>query len=228
MQAELIGGAVAFLLTVIVLGYLFAGTYGLFRLVMYGFVGITAGYVGAVAWYNVLWPRLVWPLLNGHLSPLDWVPFVLAVLLFARLFPRWGRIANFPLAFLVGVGAAAAIGGAVLGTLLPQAWASIEAVDWRTATAPAARWEVLINGTVILVGTVSTLAYFHFGARRAGRGEARPHRVIQGLGGLGQAFIAVAFGTLFAGVFMAALTALVERITFLWHFMVEVLWQFLR
>ncbi len=228
MLADLIGGAVAFLLTLVVLSYLFVGTHGLFRWTMYLFVGVTAGYVGAVAWYNVLWPRLVLPLLTGHLPPGEWVPLVLALLIFARLFPRWGQAANLSLAFLVGVGAAAALGGAVLGTLLPQAWASIEAVDWHAATDPATRWEILINGTVILVGTVSTLAYFHFGAQRSAKGEARPNRIIRWLGGLGQAFIAIAFGTLFAGVFMAALTALVERVGFLWRFLVEVVWRLLR
>jgi len=47
---DLVGGVVAFLLTIVVLSYLFFGTHGLFRLVVYLFVGVTAGYVGAVAW----------------------------------------------------------------------------------------------------------------------------------------------------------------------------------
>ncbi len=226
-MADLIGGLLAFLLTVVVLSYLFWGAHSLFRLAVHLFIGVTAGYVGAVAWYNVIWPRLGVPLMAGQANLGIWIPLLLSLLILARLFPRWGKAANLSLAFLVGVGAAAAIGGAVLGTLLPQVRATIGATNWRAAAEPAARWEALFNGLAILVGTVSTLAYFHFGARLRARGETLPHPAIRGLGYLGQAFIAVAFGALFAGVFMAALTALVERVTFLWRFLSEVLWRLL-
>ena len=226
-MADLIGGAVAFVLTLTVLSYLFFGTNRLFRLVVYLFVGVTAGYVGGVAWQSVIWPQAVAPLLFGNGRSL-WpvVPLLLAVLLFARLSPRWGRAANLSLGFLVGVGAATAIGGAVLGTLLPQTWATINLPSWRSADNLWEQGEFLLNGLVLLIGTVTTLAYFHFGAQGQHKGTPRQNKVLRLLGGLGQIFIATAFGVFFAGVFMAALTALVERVTFLWRFL-EALWQHL-
>ena len=45
---------------------------------------------------------------------------------FPRAFRRFG---NFAMAVLVGVGAAAAVGGALIGTLLPQAQAAMNAFD---------------------------------------------------------------------------------------------------
>ncbi len=222
-MADLIGGVIAFVVTVVVLSYLFFGTHALFRLVVYVFVGVTAGYVGAVAWYSVLWPQVIYPLAFGRGSLWLALPLALAVLIFARLSRRWGRAANLSLAFLVGVGAATAVGGAVLGTLLPQTWATINAAHWREVSDPTARWEVLFNGLVILLGTVSTLAYFHFGAGDQKAGVPRQSKVLRLLSGMGQAFIAVAFGVFFAGVFMAALTALVDRITFLWQFLIKIL-----
>ncbi|HEY58085.1 MAG TPA: hypothetical protein G4O04_06065 [Anaerolineae bacterium] len=226
-MADFIGGVVAFALTVTVLSYLFFGTHRLFRLVVYLFVGVTAGYVGGVAWQSVIWPRAVYPLLFGSDRSL-WpvVPLFLAVLLFARLSARWGRVASLSLGFLVGVGAAAAIGGAVLGTLLPQTWATINLPSWRSAADPWVRGELLLSGLVLLVGTVTTLAYFHFGAQGQHKGTPRQSKGLRLLGGLGQIFIATAFGVFFAGVFMAALTALVERVTFLWRFL-EALWRHL-
>jgi hypothetical protein len=40
---------------------------------------------------------------------------------------------------------------------------------------------------------------------------------IEGLSKVGQVFIAITFGALFAGVYTAALTAFIERIQFLWN-----------
>ena len=226
-MADLIGGLIAFVLTVTVLSYLFFGTHRLFRLVVYLFVGVTAGYVGAVAWQSVIWPQAVYPLIwSNDRSLWPVVPLLLAVLLFARLSGRWGRAANVSLAFLVGVGAAAAVGGAVLGTLLPQTWATVDLPSWREASDPWVRGELVLSGAILLLGTVSTLAYFHFGTQGQYKGTPRRNKALRLLGWLGQIFIATAFGVLFAGVFMAALTALVERVNFLWQFL-EALWRHL-
>jgi len=67
----------------------------------------------------------------------------------------------------------------------------------------------------MLVGTVTTLVYFHFGAkshpqRPATRQTGQVYWV-----GWGQVFIAITFGVLFAGVFVAAMTALIERMNFI-------------
>jgi hypothetical protein len=42
--------------------------------------------------------------------------------------------------------------------------------------------------------------------------------MIEALGAMGQGFIAVTFGLLFAGVYMAALTAFIERVHASWSF----------
>jgi hypothetical protein len=76
----------------------------------------------------------------------------------------------------------------------------------------------LAEGVVMLVGTVSTLIYFHFGAKATAEGPQRG-KLVQSLGWVGQVFIAITFGTLFAGVFVAALTALIERLIFIISFL---------
>ena len=100
--------------------------------------------------------------------------------------------------FLVGVGAAAAVGGAVLGTLFPQIEAAANLVDLETGIA--------------LLGTVFTLVYFQFSVRAAPDETPQRNQIVEVIGWGGQAFIAVTFGVIFAGVYTAALTALIERV----------------
>lgn len=210
---------IGFLFTVLILSYLVGDNF-LFRAAVYIFVGIAAGYAVAVAMHQVLWPLLLHPLLTGSVlsSPLAaaWlgVQLLSGVLILFKISPRlsgWGLI---PTAYLVGVGAAAAIGGGVLGTLLPQINAAAVALDLRVA---AVRGDnpvfFLFNGGVALVGAVGVLAYFHFGARRKADGAVRRNPLIEALAWLGRIYIAITFGLLFAGVYMAAITALTERLT---------------
>jgi len=213
---DLIAGFLSFLFTIMVLSYLI-GDNPLFRLAIYIFVGVSAGYAASVAWYHVLWPQLFRPIIFGSMDErlLAIVPLILAILLLAKLSPRSARLGNPAMAFLVGVGAAVAVGGAVLGTLIPQTRASINLFDF---SASGNILEHFFEGSIILVGTLTTLVYFHFGARATPFGPKR-NRLVDILSLIGQVFIAFTFGALFAGVYAAAMTALIERISFIWIFL---------
>jgi hypothetical protein len=67
----------------------------------------------------------------------------------------------------------------------------------------------------MLIATVSTLAYFHFGAASRGKQEPLRSILIDALAWVGSIFIAIALASLFSGVLMAALGALIERVAFL-------------
>ncbi|HEY5269683.1 MAG TPA: hypothetical protein VII97_05060 [Anaerolineales bacterium] len=212
-----ITGAISFLLTVMVLTYLI-GDNPAFRVAVYIFIGVSAGYAAAVAWHQVLYPRLVLPLLAGSLAErlLAFIPLVLGLLLLFKLTPRRANLGSPSMAFLVGVGAAVAIGGAVMGTLFPQIRASMNALNLSSA---GQYWlERLSEGVVMLIGTITTLVYFHYGAKATISGPDRG-KLIQGLGWVGQIFIAITFGLLFSGVFVAAMTALIERLNFIVTFL---------
>jgi hypothetical protein len=220
-SADLITGIVSFLLTLMILSYLI-GDNPLFRVAVYIFVGVSAGYAAAVAWWQVLFPRLVLPLLTGGIferfSAL--IALILGVLLLMKLSPRIAALGNPSIAFLVGVSAAVAVGGAVMGTIIPQTQASINVFNGLSAEK---YWlERLFFGTLMLVGTITTLVYFHFGARSTPHGPQRSKLVIV-LGWIGQIFIAITLGVLFAGVFAAAMTALIERLNFIWSFLAKLL-----
>src|SRR5258708_10985113 len=86
---DLVTGAIAFLLTLMVLSYLI-GDNPLFRIAVYIFVGVSAGYVAVVAYRQVLVPDLIPPLLTG--APLERsllsIPLFLVVVLLMKVLPQ--------------------------------------------------------------------------------------------------------------------------------------------
>jgi len=215
-SADFISGIVAFIFTVLIFSYLI-GDNPLYRIASYFFVGVSAGYIAAVVFWQVLMSRLFIPLISGTPNEklLALVPLTLVVLILMKASPRLSKLGGPAMAYLVGASAAVAIGGAVVGTLLPQMLATVNFFDLRAAAVQNIFWEVIANGFVILVGVVTSLAYFHFGARPSQDGSIRRMRLIEFLAWFGRIFIAITLGVIFAGVYSAALTAFIERINFL-------------
>ena len=215
MSPDLIAGFVAFLFTLFIFSYLI-GDNPLFRIAVYIFVGVSAGYVASVVSRQVIWPDLFIPLVTGTITqkPLIAIPLILGVLLITRISPRLTQLGMPTMALLVGVSAAVAVGGAVTGTLFPQIGATINMFDTHTATSAAQLAEMLINGVWILAGVTTTLVYFHFGARTTSDGSARRFALIELIAFVGSIFLAITLGVLFAGVYSAALTALIDRFHF--------------
>jgi hypothetical protein len=206
---------ISFVFTIMVLSYLL-GDNPLFRVALSIFVGVSAGIAAGVAWSEVILPMLVMPLISGSASQqiLAILPFILGLLMLAKLTPRTAKLGNLPMAFLVGVGAAVAVGGAVMGTLIPQVQASsIDAFKIQTSTDLG---EKILMGGTILVGTLTTLVYFHFGAKSTPAGPERS-KLVHYIGQVGQFFIAITLGVLFAGAYAAAMTALVGRVVDIWN-----------
>lgn len=213
---DLIGASIGFLLTLAVFSYLI-GDNPLFRLAIYIFIGVSTGYVFSVTLYNVLIPQLLLPMTLGNPAQISLalLPLLLGGLLITKISPRLAWLGNFPAAYLVGVGAAAAVGGALLGTLFPQTGAAINSLD--------ASRNTLLDGIILLVGTLATLLYFSFSARPQSAGAAEQPVWLSSIGSLGQAFIGITFGVLFAGVYSAALVALIERLDSMWAFVQSLL-----
>lgn len=210
--ADLIWTVVGFVLTLLVLS-LILGDNPLFRLVSYLFVGLASGVVAVIAIYQVIWPKLILPILRGEY--LTFIPLILSVLLITKLFPRLSFLGNFSMAYLVGAGAAVAIGGAVMGTLVAQTNALITPFSLKTAAGSGNLVSQLAEGGFILIGTLAALFYFQFSARVQANQSVQRSQFVETAGKLGQAFIAITFGALLAGVFGSSIAALVERLAFL-------------
>lgn len=205
---DVFGIWIAAILTLMVYSYLFADN-PLYRLAQHLFVGSSVGYAAVVVFHNILRPRLLEPLRQDAVT--NWpyfVPLLLGLLLLAKGKKTIGWLGNTSLGFLFGIGAALAIGGALLGSFLPQIQAS-----WVSLSpATAGGLEAVVDNLCIAVGTIGTLAYFYFttGSRR------RPaNRLIQLSAVVGKWVILISFGAIFGNRIMSYVSLLIERIHFL-------------
>jgi len=216
---EFIGLSLGFLLTLLVFSYIL-GDNPLFRLASHIFIGVTAGYAAIVTINNVLVPRLILPLFTGSAQErlLSILLFIPSLFLFTKITPL-RKAGNWSVAILVGIGVATAIGGAITGTLFPQLLGTINSFEVPSATNAISP---ILNGFMIVLGTITTLIYFHFGTRSMPGQIDQQQPVIKILGRIGHLFIALTLGVLFAGVYISALSALVERLTFLWEYLNQI------
>ncbi|MEW5872399.1 MAG: hypothetical protein AB1894_24255 [Chloroflexota bacterium] len=222
--SDLIGMIVGLVLTLCVFSFIF-GDNVLFRLAIHIFIGVSAGYAAVIVYYNVIFPQLILPLLTG--SPAERMlmilPLVLCLMLLAKATRRFSWLGTPAIAYLVGVGAAAAVGGALLGTIFPQITASWNLFDLQTLSQTGVI-QGMAKGGLILLGTLTTLVYFHFGARSRSDRSSRRSLGLEIISSVGKGFIVITFGAMFAGIYAAALTAWVER----WNFMILFIFELLR
>jgi hypothetical protein len=227
-QYEIFWIVVSFLLTVMVLSYLL-GDNVFFRFAAHLFIGITAGYVVLLIIYEIIWPYLLNPLISGSLIERLWlgIPILLILILIISQIKKFTWIGSLPLAYLAGLAAAVAVGGAVFGTLIPQSRAVIDSFDpsdLTTASGPG--WMNIIDAVVMLVGTITTLSFFYFGRKRKPETDSdfkeRPV-IFEGLSKIGQIFIGITLGAVFAGVFSSALLALIDRILIMGQFITNLI-----
>jgi len=208
---------VAVLLTLFVFSFLL-GDNALYRLAEHLFVGVAIGYAVVIAFHSVLVPRLLLPLAQGVVdqswgqASLALVGLVFGLLLLLkplRSLSWWG---NLSIALLLGVGAALAIGGALLGTLIPQVAATGDMPRYAALYGPGLG---LFSGIVVVVGTIGVVLHLNFGRGREGRLSALRDAVVQSWGGLGRWFVLVAFAAILATTFLSRLSLLVGRVQFL-------------
>lgn len=198
-QADLVGAVLGFFFTVALLTYII-GDNPVYRVALHLFIGVSVGYVTLVVIYQVLGPRLFEPLLSTDpvATVLAVVPLVLFLFLIFKLAPGTSALGNVGVAYLLGVGAAVAVAGAITGTLLTQIESS-----W---TPNAGN---LLNHVVILAGTVLTLYYFQFWVRgRTATGEAERLPFVQFVSELGKGFMVITLGAIYGGMILSGLAVL--------------------
>jgi hypothetical protein len=211
------GILVAMILTLFVFSYLLGDNF-LFRLAENLFVGVAIGYAVVVAFYDVLVPKLFRPLVDSLTSG-DWqqallliISLAFGLLLLLKPAKRLSWLGSLSVALLLGVGAAVAIGGALLGTLLPQIGATADVTLYGTRYGSGL---ALFSGILLLVGTTAVVLHFHFGTGGKWIWSRVRGQLVRTWGGLGRWFIAVTFGAILATTFLSTLTLLIGRVEFL-------------
>ena len=209
------------MLTLGLLSYLVADN-PLYRILSHLFIGITAGYVALLAWYSVIEPQLVRPLLAAppwahlrlcHHQPVGcWAGCCCC----SRAVNMAGRLGTLVVALMVGVGVAVAVGGGITGTLIPQVLATMVSVlPLEAGSRFAESWA---RGAVHgggHPGHAGLLLLWRPG--RAGQPGGAAGADPAG-GGRGPGFIGVAFGVMYAGALAASVAIFAERSGAMWIF----------
>jgi len=213
---ETIGFFLAAILTLMIFSYIL-GDNVLFKLAAHIFVGVAVGYAIIITWYQVLAPAFSSGDLWGTAPAL-----FLCLLLIFKIKPGQSRfsgaLGNMALAFLLGVGAALAIGGALFGTLLPQISAttqiSLNPNHYQNTQNQAGLVDWL-NNIIIVLGTVGTFFYFTFAVRAPGPLGGLREGVVRFFAGMGRLMIIFTLGALFANTVSSRVALLVSRLQFL-------------
>jgi hypothetical protein len=192
------GTIIAGLLTLAVLSFLYRDN-PFYKVGEYLLVGVSIGYTLVIVWSNNLSAKLIEPLSHDgqwHLL----IPAVLGLLMFSRFFRRTALWSRLPLAVLIGSGAGAAIPAMLEARTMKQLSDTV---------APLLDASGLPNfsAIIVLVGVISTLAYFYFSHEHTGwLGRTAK---------LGTLFLMLFFGTTFGYTVMSRMSTLIGRVEFL-------------
>lgn len=199
-----IGLWAGFILTLMVFSYLLGDNF-LYRLAVYVFVGMSAGYVAIVTYNSILSPWLHETVFSGNLGQIiiGFIPLVLGGLLLLKGAGRLGWLAGLTLAILIGVGSAISLVGAVSGTLIPL------------TLNPTREGLTLPNFLISVIAVVCSLFYFMYLAKTAPNGQPRRSLPVAAMATVGEAVIAVTFGTLYAAAIVSSLAVFSDRISFM-------------
>ncbi len=175
-----------------------------YRFAEHVMVGVGTGIGVLLVIYTVLIPRVY----TGIVAPKDATSLLwtllftaLGLLFLAPFIPKLGWLARIPSAVAVGYAAGQALPAAVQARLFPQTLSTVQAVG--DAGSPWA----MINALIVLVGTVSVLAYFVMTVRR-GPALGVVSRV-------GVMFLMVGFGAVYGNMVISRFTILIGRLQFL-------------
>jgi len=156
-------------------------------------VGVSVGYYLVILVEETILSKVAKPLIYDR-NLLVIIPAVLGLLMFARLSRNKGYIARIPLALLIGAGAGVSIPAMLWARVLKQMAASMLPLQ-------------TISGIIILVGVVSTLAYFYFSREQRGW--------FGYMAKTGTYFLMIFFGATFGYTVMSRVTLLIGRMEFL-------------
>lgn len=161
------------------------------------YVGLAAGYSLVVAFNNV--KRQAWGPLTGKGEYALLVPMVLGLLLFTRLSRRYSWVARYPMAFLMGIGAALSM-KAIESDFVRQIQASI--ITWSGKGLGGT-----FNNLVLSLGTAFALVYFFF--------TFKPNKVTEATGRLGRWVLMLCFGAAFGSAVQGRLSLVISQMQFL-------------
>jgi hypothetical protein len=161
-------------------------------------IGLSIGYALVIYWQTTLMDILFYPLIRDTKLILI-IPLVLGLMMFSRFTRKFSWLSRIPIALMIGAGAGVAIPAMLYARTLKQVSASVQPM--------IENGNLNISALVVVIGMISTLAYFYF---------SREHDGVMGkVARLGTYFLMIFFGATFGYTVMSRLSTLIGRVDFL-------------
>lgn len=202
-MSSLVGLILGLVLTLFIYSYLL-GDNPLYRIAVHILVGVSAAYAAVVVIQRVLLPIYLEIQANsGDVEGLVWyVPLFFSFLLLFQRLPSIAWLSKYTVAFMIGIGAAVSLMGAIQGTLWPQI-----ALQGSTGLFVG-------QSIVAAILTAVTLLSFQFTQRqhnpREGEMAVGPFRRL--VASMGHVVLTITFGYLFAAVLNTSLLIFSDRV----------------
>lgn len=163
-----------------------------YKLVEYLYVGAAAGHAITLGWNNINDLALK-PLSKGTAVVI--IPILLGMMLYARFTKSYAWVSRIPIGFLVGIGTGMAIRGTIGSQIVEQIRATLIAPN-------------TFNNIVIIVGVLTTMAYFFFSLEQKG--------VLGPAARFGRVIMMITFGAAFGNTVMGRMSLLIARLQYIW------------
>ena len=161
-------------------------------------IGLAGGYYIVTVWFQIIKPKLMTPLFQQGNLVLGF-PLILGLFMWARYIPKYSWISRWSIAFYLGVSAGLSVPSVMQAYVIRQIQATMLPVDFHSYQG----WMSLL----IIVGVLTSLAYFFFSAE---------HRGLLGVSAkVGIWFIMIGFGATFGYTVMSRISLLIGRVQFL-------------
>ena len=197
---EIIGVWLLVVMTLSILSYLY-GDNPFYKAAEHIFVGVSAGYIFAITWWDQVWPNLFGRLFPSYVKAgfefdgLYIVPLILGLFMLFRLIPSLSWLARISIGYIVGMAAGLKIYVFVNSNILMQ-------IKNSGITFDESIWNIL-NQFLVLIGVISGLVYFFFSKEHKG--------VIGKISKIGIYFLMIKFGASFGFAVMGRISLLIGR-----------------
>jgi len=211
VDTQLVWQGLAVFLTLAVLSFLYKDN-AFYKFAEHIVVGVSAGYIVIILYYNGLRPNLfdhlfhqnTWDPKSGELYYI--IPLLLGLIMWARFSKKWSWISRYPIALYIGIATGVSIPLEMKNRVIEQVRGTVLETGFDFGTTgmlglPAGIWDIVL---VLLV--VCSLIYFFFSKEHKGW--------FGGVAKVGIYTLMIGFGASFGYTVMARLSLFIDRVQF--------------
>ena len=200
LNFEIIGAWLVVLMTLSIFSYLYGDNF-FYKSAEHIFVGVSAGYIFAITFWDQIYPNLLGRLFPSYIDAgYDFdisyiIPLILGIFMILRLVPSLTWLARISIAYIVGMAAGLKFYVFINSNILFQIKSS--AIDFSLS------YFEIFNQFIILIGVICGLVYFFFSKEHKG--------TIGKISKLGVYFLMIKFGASFGFAVMGRISLLIGR-----------------